>query len=336
MYKYLRPLIFKLDPEKAHSITLYLLRIAGIIPPLRSLLNILFGVKENKPVIAFGLEFPNIIGLAAGYDKDGLALQGLAALGFGHVEVGTITPLPQAGNPKKRIFRLPDDLAIINWMGFPSIGAKAVLRSLEKTSKPEKVILGINIGKNKDTPLNKAHQDYNSLISTFNHLADYFAINISSPNTIGLRDLQAKEHLDSLLRLIVSHRDNQKKRVPLLVKLAPDLTDTELTDALDVILYNKIDGIIATNTTVHRQGLASYHQNETGGLSGAPLTQKSTDIIQKINKYCDGHLSIIAVGGIMNPKDAQEKLDAGAILVQVYTGLIYSGPTLIREILRNY
>ncbi len=333
MYKYLRLLILKIDPEIAHKITLSLLNIASNIPFFLPILKWLYKAPETIPIHAFGLTFPNALGLAAGYDKDGIAVNGLAALGFGHIEVGTITPIPQLGNPKKRIFRLPEDRAIINRMGFPNMGAEKILNNLEKIKNRKYYILGINIGKNKDTPNEEAHQDYTSLISSFNHLADYFAINISSPNTLGLRELQGKAHLSSLLTIIINHRDKFAKRVPLLVKLSPDLGDLELTDALDILLNLKIDGIIATNTTINKFEMTSTNKIEMGGISGRPLTQKSTEMIKKIDQYTKGKIPIIAVGGVMNAKDAKDKLEAGALLVQVYTGLIYTGPSLTKDIL---
>ncbi|MBT6150469.1 MAG: quinone-dependent dihydroorotate dehydrogenase [Chloroflexi bacterium] len=335
IYKLFRPLIFKIDPEEAHALTLKILAFSSRIPLFLRFLKKIFQTPRSKPIRAFGLTFSNALGLAAGYDKNGIAVQGLAALGFGHIEVGTITPLPQLGNPKKRIFRLPGEKAIINRMGFPNLGAEKILNNLEKIKNRSEFILGINIGKNKDTPNEDAHKDYTSLISHFNHLADYFAINISSPNTLGLRELQGKAHLNTLLTAIIDHRDNFEKRVPLLVKLSPDLTELELSDALDILIKLKMDGIIATNTTIDKSSLISANKNETGGSSGMPLTKKNTEMVRKIDQYTKGVIPIIAVGGVMSAKDAQEKLDAGAKLVQVYTGLIYSGPSLVKNILSN-
>ena len=289
-------------------------------------------VKDN-PTEIFGIKFANKIGLAAGYDKDGLGWRGLASLGFGHIEIGTVTPEPQMGNPKPRIFRLIKDKAIINRMGFPGRGAEFVERQL-KGSKPEGLILGINIGKQKETLLENAHIDYVNLIKKFYKYADYFAINISSPNTVGLRELQRQKYLSDLLEKIIFARNEQRsitgKRIPLPVKLSPDLTCEELIESLDVLIEKGIDGIIATNTTLAMEGLASI-KNEAGGLSGAPLTARNTEIIRLINKHTEGKIPIIAVGGIMSAEDAAEKIKAGASLVQIFTGLIYNGPSLIKS-----
>ncbi|MBW8010563.1 MAG: quinone-dependent dihydroorotate dehydrogenase [Chloroflexi bacterium] len=335
MYQLLRPILFKFDPEKVHNYTLGLMRLVGALAPLRGFVRQLFAPQATKPVQAFGLTFKNKIGLAAGYDKDGLAWRGLACLGFGHIEIGTITPLPQEGNPKPRIFRLPEDHAIINRMGFPGRGAQFVLRQLQG-GKPRGLILGVNIGKGKETSIENAALNYVTLINTFAPIADYLAINISSPNTIGLRRLQNRDHLNSLLADIVIARDQKSKdldkNIPLLVKISPDLTDQELEDALEAILGSGVDGIIATNTTTARGNLISSERNQQGGLSGKPLTSSSTEIIKKIHLRSQGRLPIIAAGGIMSANEAKEKLEAGAILVQIFSGLVFRGPRLIREI----
>jgi len=337
MYRLIRPLLFRLDPEQAHTITLNLIRLVGAFPPLRLLLRTWYAGPE-KPVQAFGLTFRNPVGLAAGYDKDGLGWRGLAALGFGHIEVGTVTPRPQPGNPKPRIFRLPQHRAVINRMGFPGKGAQFVRKQLAG-SRPEDLILGINLGKNKDTPLEEAAGDYLELIKIFAPLGDYLTINVSSPNTVGLRRLQARQELQSLLGELNQERRAQEEqlqsRVPVLVKLAPDLNAAELEDALDVVQQTGMDGVIATNTTTARENLYGAHVNETGGLSGAPLRQSSTQMIRQICRYTDGKLPVIGVGGVMNAEDARQKLDAGALLVQVYTGLVYAGPGLVRQILKE-
>ena len=333
MYPYIRPLLFRLDPERAHDLTIRALRIAGAFSPLRWLLSRIFTAPNQTPVNVFGLTFPNAVGLAAGYDKDGLAWRGLACLGFGHIEVGTVTPRPQAGNPKPRIFRIPAEGAVINRMGFPSKGAEFVHQRLNvKTFKRENVILGVNIGKNKDTPNEEAAKDYLYLLERFAPLVDYLAVNVSSPNTIGLRRLQARDYLESLLAALVEKRSTLDAQPPVLVKLAPDLSDAELDDALDAIVSTGIDGVIATNTTVSRAGLKSPIGQETGGLSGAPLRQRSTAMIATIHQRTGGKLPIIGVGGIMSVEDARAKLDAGAVLVQIYTGMIYRGPGLAGEI----
>jgi dihydroorotate dehydrogenase len=289
-------------------------------------------------VEVFGLKFQNPIGLAAGYDKDGLGWRGLACLGFSHIEVGTVTPQPQPGNPRPRLFRLVEERGLINRMGFPGVGANYVARNL-RGSRPYGLVLGVNLGKNKDTPLEEAARDYLSLMQTFASLADYLAINVSSPNTLGLRSLQARDSLGDLLTLLVEQRRAQVQQLghplPLLVKLAPDLTDEELDDALYAILSTGMDGVIATNTTTSREGLQTPLARESGGLSGVPLRQRSTQMIRQIFARTQGKLPIIGVGGVSNVEDVKEKLDAGAALVQLYTGLIYEGPGLVQKILRG-
>jgi dihydroorotate dehydrogenase len=302
------------------------------------LLNILraFYQSDQKPVQAFGLTFSNPVGLAAGYDKDALGFRGLSSLGMGHIEVGTVTPRPQTGNPKPRIFRLLSDQALINRMGFPGRGMAFVKKQIEG-KRPDNLILGVNIGKNQVTPNQEAVKDYLTLLRGFAGLADYIAVNVSSPNTIGLRRLQARAILEELLEILVLERDRLiqmlEKPLPLLVKLAPDLDDRELDDALEASLNAGVEGVIATNTTVERGGLKSPRAGEEGGLSGKPLSERSTEMIQKIAYRTAGELPIIGVGGIMTPADAQEKLEAGASLVQVYTGLVYQGPGLIKRII---
>ncbi len=337
MYPLIRALLFRLDPELAHGITLQLIRLAGALAPVRALLRAWFAVPP-RPVEAFGMKFQNPIGLAAGYDKDGLGWRGLACLGFGHIEVGTVTPLPQPGNPRPRIFRLVEERGLINRMGFPGRGANYVARHL-RGSRPSGLVLGVNLGKNKDTPLEEAARDYLSLMQTFAPLADYLAINVSSPNTLGLRSLQARDNLGELLALLAEQRRAQMQQLghplPLLVKLAPDLTDEELDDALYAILSTGMDGVIATNTTTSREGLQTPLAREAGGLSGVPLRQRSTQMIRQIYTRTQGKLPIIGVGGVSNAEDVKEKLDAGAALVQLYTGLIYEGPGLVQKILRG-
>ncbi len=334
MYPLLRPLLFTLDPERAHALTLRLLQLAGELPPVRAALRRVFAPPETNPVEIYGLTFSNPIGLAAGYDKDGLAWRGLASLGFGHIEVGTVTPLPQPGNSKPRLFRLPPDQALINRLGFPGRGAEFVAHQLQKP-RPPNLILGVNLGKNKDTPLEEAARDYEALMPVFAPLSDYLVVNVSSPNTIGLRRLQARQHLEELLSLLEPLRHLPDRRVPLLVKLSPDLSDSELDDALEAIAHTGMDGVIAANTTLSREGLRSPAAGETGGLSGAPLRDRSTAMVRKIHQRTNGKLPIIGVGGIMNAADAQKKLDAGASLVQVFTGLIYNGPGLVKGILKD-
>jgi dihydroorotate dehydrogenase len=360
MYKTIRNYLFRLEPETAHHVTLQLMRL-GSIEPITTILKLLYWTP-SKPVEAFGLTFRNPVGLAAGYDKDAVAIRGLSSLGFGHVEVGTVTPRPQPGNPKPRIFRLVEDDAVINRMGFPSQGSEFVqmqLNPLLKMGWVEQVIgmqpralkrkamnvrkgnsiLGVNIGKNKETPNEEAVLDYLELLQNFAPYADYLAINISSPNTIGLRQLQGREALHGLLTHLHAQRkleeEKLKKRVPLLVKLAPDLTESELNDAVDVILDTQMDGIIATNTTLARDGLRSEQRGETGGLSGIPLRLRSEAVLGQIAKRVDGKVPIVSVGGIHSPEDAKKRLALGASLVQVYTGLIYEGPRLVRKIVKS-
>ncbi|MBT3389787.1 MAG: quinone-dependent dihydroorotate dehydrogenase [Chloroflexi bacterium] len=334
MYRnFFRSLLFRLDPERAHELTLDALRLVGALPPLRAALRRAFALQNQSPVEVFGLKFPNAVGLAAGYDKDGLAWRGLASLGFGHIEIGTVTPRPQAGNPKPRVFRIPEEQAVINRMGFPGRGAEFVAQQLAPvTARRSSVVIGINLGKNKDTPNEEAAQDYLYLLEKFSPLADYLTVNISSPNTVGLRRLQARAALEDLLSQLNAQRLTFNLQRPILVKLAPDLTDEELDDALDAITRTGMEGVIATNTTTNRAGVRSALAQESGGLSGAPLTRASTTIIQKIYQRTNGKLPIIGVGGIMTPEDAKEKLDAGATLVQIFTGLIYRGPKFVKVV----
>lgn len=334
MYSLFRPLLFRLDPETAHHLTLELVRLAGTFLPARWLLQAIFSAPE-KPVEVFGLKFKNPVGLAAGYDKDGIALPGLAALGFGHLEIGTVTLRPQPGNPRPRVFRLVEDQAVINRMGFPGEGALKVQRNLPSiVHRPPSTIIGLNLGKNKSTPLENAASDYIALMRSFSPLADYLAINVSSPNTVGLRRLQGRTMLEGLLTEIAKERATSSLQRPILVKLAPDLLPDELEDAIGVILHTGMDGVIATNTTLDRGGLQSPRRAETGGLSGSPLRTRSETVLQQVLKKLDGLLPVVSVGGIMSPADAKRRLDMGAALVQVYTGLVYVGPGLVQKIIR--
>jgi dihydroorotate dehydrogenase len=340
MYRPFRSILFLLEPETAHHLTLGLMRIGGV-QPINALLQRMYAVP-SKPVKAFGLTFKNPVGLAAGYDKDGIAIRGLSALGFGHIEVGTVTPRPQPGNPRPRVFRLVEDEAVINRMGFPGKGADFASRQLLALSKVEgsavnrqrSTVLGLNLGKNKDTPLEEAASDYISLMGTFSPLVDYLTINISSPNTVGLRRLQGRDMLENLLGRIATARRTLHTARPILVKLAPDLTDEELDDALGVILDTGMDGVVATNTTITRPELRSKQRDEAGGLSGSPLRVQSEAMLEKIVRRVDGKVPIVSVGGIMRPEDAKRRLDMGATLMQIYTGLIYRGPGFVRQILR--
>jgi dihydroorotate dehydrogenase len=337
VYEWLRALLFRVDPERVHHLTLSALALASSSSTARALLRRAFSYEDpSLAVDVLGLRLPNPLGLAAGYDKEGRALLGLACLGFGHVELGTVTPLPQPGNPRPRIFRLPEDRALINRMGFPNKGAEALLRRIG-ARKSSDVVVGLNIGKGVNTPLEAAAEDYLYLLQTFYELVDYFVVNVSSPNTEDLRRLQARDYLDSLLRRISDARRDlisaSQKRVPVLVKLAPDLTLQELEDAVGVITAHEMDGVVATNTTIERDGLKSKNALESGGLSGLPLRQRSTAMVRRIAQLSQGKLPIIGVGGVFDADDVREKLDAGAALVQVYTGLVYRGPGLARSIL---
>lgn len=361
MFAKIRPYIFRLESERAHALTLNALSLAGNIKPAQWFLSQIFKAPA-KPVQAFGLTFRNPIGIAAGYDKNGIAIRGLSAMGFGHVEIGTVTPRPQPGNPAPRVFRLLEDEAVINRLGFPSRGSEYVQMQLNpylRTSMMERyfgfvppnkkmmkriidkgdLILGINIGKNKETPNEEAALDYVTLVDNFSQYADYLAINISSPNTAGLRDLQERNALENLLKHIHDQRviseKYHEKRLPLLVKLSPDLSNSELDDAIEVILNAKMDGIIVSNTTLARDGLKSELQRETGGLSGKPLAVKSEAVLYQTVKRVNGQVPVVSVGGIMNPEDAKRRLDMGATLIQMYTGLVYRGPALVQEIMKS-
>ena len=336
-YRFIRYFLFKLPPETAHRLTLGLMQLAGATWPLNPLLRVIYTAPQ-KTVQAFGLQFSNPIGLAAGYDKDGLGWRGLACLGFGHIEVGTVTPRPQPGNPQPRLFRLPEEHALINRMGFPGLGAEYVLQQISKP-RQKGLVLGVNIGKNKDTALDRAVEDYLYLFRVFHSHADYLVVNVSSPNTVGLRQLQGRQELDRLLSQLSIERAQRSapgsRPIPILVKLAPDLTDGELDDALDVIFGNRMDGVIATNTTIARNGLNSPLAVEAGGLSGQPLLGISLAMVAKIHTRTGGKLPIIGVGGIDDATGVQKMMDAGAVLVQLYTGLVYHGPGLIGRILRE-
>ncbi len=338
LYPLARAALFKLAPETAHDLSLAAIARAGAIPPVRAALAARYCWPEAEPVEVFGLRFPNRVGLAAGYDKDGEGWRGLAALGFGHIEVGTVTPEPQPGNPKPRVHRLVDRRSVINRLGFPGQGAASVVRRLRRPDTTE-VILGVNIGKQKTTPLENAAGDYERLMEVFAPVADYLAVNISSPNTPGLRQLQDPAFLGALLGRVATRQaqlaDASGAHVPVLVKLAPDLDDDQLRAAVDAVVASGLDGIIATNTTISRQTVAGHPvAGEEGGLSGAALTEMSTRVVAAICEHLDGALPVVGVGGIMGPEDARAKLDAGAALIQLYTGLIYEGPGLVKRILK--
>lgn len=335
------PLLCRMDPESAHERTLHLLALAQGIGAGRAVLRALRGVLPDSPVKCCGLTFPSVLGIAAGFDKEVRVAPGLAEMGFGHVEVGTLTPLPQAGNPRPRIFRLPRHQAIINRMGFPNPGVEAVMDRLARiAAAPRHYVLGVSLGKQKETPLDQAADDYISVMGRVYQHCDYLAANISSPNTPGLRELQKHQFLENLCRSLAAEsaslaRHHGMPRRPVLVKIAPDLDDQALDDVLSAITAAGIDGVIATNTTLSRDGVDSPLAGEQGGLSGAPLAGRSTAMIREIHRRTGGRLPIIGVGGILTARDAAEKLDAGATLLQVYSGLVYAGPGMAGAILRG-
>jgi dihydroorotate dehydrogenase len=339
MYKYLlKPLLFALPPETAHHLVTTLLKKALLIPGIRLLLGRHFQLKHRSlKRHVFGLNFENPIGLAAGFDKDGKYYRVMKSLGFGFIEIGTITPVAQKGNPLPRLFRLPKDHALVNRMGFNNEGVDALVERL-KAGKPSNLIIGGNIGKNKNTPNELATRDYAICFEALFPYVDYFVVNVSSPNTPGLRDLQDKEPLTSLLSHLQSLNGQKEKAKPILLKIAPDLTNSQLDDILEIVHQTKIDGIIATNTTISRAELLTdidYVQKiGAGGLSGFPVKNRSTEVIRYLFNKSGGKLNIIGVGGIASPQDAIEKLEAGATLLQVYTGLVYEGPGLVKKINR--
>lgn len=341
MYALFKPVLFLFSPEKAHRITVFFLDLAASIPPVRRLLHRLFCVKDpglKKNVM--GLEFPNPVGLAAGFDKDGKHIEGLACLGFGFIEVGTVTPVPQAGNPRPRLFRLPADRALINRMGFNNDGLDALaerLRKLREKKLPQGILIGGNIGKNKNTPNEEAERDYLRGFQVLFPWVDYFVVNVSSPNTPNLRALQEKEPLTRLLSLLQEKNKAQLQPKPILLKIAPDLGEEQLTDVSDIVRSTGLTGVIATNTTISRSGLNTSAETleniGAGGLSGTPLQKRSTEVIKTLREKLGPGFVIIGVGGIDSAASALEKMQAGADLVQVYTGLIYEGPVLIKRIL---
>ncbi|MFA6151409.1 MAG: quinone-dependent dihydroorotate dehydrogenase [Chitinophagaceae bacterium] len=338
MYPLIRTILFRRDPEEVHYWAMAKLQAAYRNPLLRSMMRKMFTYKKSSlERTLWGITFPNPVGLAAGFDKDARWINELSCLGFGFVEIGTVTPLAQPGNPKPRLFRLPEDKAVINRMGFNNEGATA---AAERLSKPhERIIVGGNIGKNKDTPNENAIDDYEKAFIALYNVVDYFVVNVSSPNTPGLRALQDKEPLTKILnRLQVLNKEMGKNR-PILLKIAPDLTLEQLDDIISLVTETGIQGVVATNTTIDRSGLksesAKVESIGAGGLSGKPLSERSTDVIRYIHQKSNGSIKIIAAGGIFTAADAQEKLDAGASLVQVYTGFIYEGPAIASNICKK-
>lgn len=337
MYKtLLKPFFFLFPPERAHHLTLFLLKLALAIPGLSHLFRAIY--RYEHPALRrelFGLTFENPVGLAAGFDKDGRHFRAMAALGFGFIELGTVTPEGQPGNPLPRLFRLPQDEALINRMGFNNAGVAALAERLKK-GRPPGLIIGGNIGKNKATPNEAAEQDYARCFEALYPYVDYFAVNVSSPNTPGLRGLQDKEPLFSLLNRLQALNHQKPAPRPILLKIAPDLTNGQLDDIVEIVENTGIDGVIATNTTIGREGLATpaaeLERTGAGGLSGRPVKERSTEVIRYLKERSNGQLVIIGVGGIAGPEDAAEKIRAGASLLQVYTGLVYEGPGLVKRI----
>jgi dihydroorotate dehydrogenase len=331
MYKiFIRPILFCFDPEKVHYFTFSLIRIVSKIPGFSSLFRFLYQVNDKRlETEVFGLKFKNPVGLAAGFDKNAVLYKELSNFGFGFIEIGTLTPKGQPGNEKKRIFRLVEDSAIINRMGFNNGG---VLEAVERLKKNKGVLIGGNIGKNKVTLNEEATSDYEICFDALYDYVDYFVVNVSSPNTPNLRALQEKEPLTQLLQTLQNKNLTKPKPKPVLLKIAPDLTDEQLLDIIDIVKETKIAGVIATNTTISRSGLRSCNQTETGGLSGKPLTSRSTEVIRFLSQRSNKAFPIIGVGGIHSAEDALEKLEAGASLIQLYTGFIYEGPALVKKI----
>ncbi len=339
MYKFIRPLFFQFDPEKIHYVVTDILKRFNKFPGGAKLSRAVFSI-ENPSLEreVFGLKFKNPVGLAAGFDKNAEMMDEMANLGFGFVEVGTVTPLPQPGNPKPRMFRLPEDVGLINRMGFNNLGVDVAAERIkcyrqQKTGN-QQLIIGGNIGKNKNTPNEDAVNDYIKCFNRLFDVVDYFVVNVSSPNTPGLRELQEKEPLKKLLQTLQQRNRKNDISRPILLKIAPDLMDEQLDDIIEIVKESGIAGVIATNTTIAREGLTSPEKvkNETGGLSGKPLTKRSTEVIRYLSEKSGKAFPIIGVGGIHSATDALEKLEAGASLIQLYTGFIYEGPGLIKRI----
>ncbi len=336
MYSLLKLFLFRLDPEKAHHFTMWCFKVLLLIPGMAIIFRKLFCLRHpgfEKKVA--GLTFSNPVGLAPGFDKNGHYMKAMALLGFSHIEVGTITPRPQPGNPKPRLFRLIQSRALINRMGFNNDGVEVLVNRLTK-HKPEGVIIGANIGKNKDTPQEEAVNDYLKCFITLYDHVDYFTVNVSSPNTPGLRSLQEKEPLTKLLTTLQDHNQGRK---PVFLKIAPDLTTEQLDEIVEIIVQTRLTGIIATNTTITRNHLKESKEKVdaigAGGLSGAPILDMSVGVVKYLHKKNQGRFVIIGVGGIEDAASAQKHLDAGADLIQVYSGLIYTGPGLVKQVLKG-
>ena len=346
MYKILRSILFLFPPEWTHYFSMNCLRVLSFLAPIRQLIALFFTPRDLRLTThEFNLEFKNPVGLGAGFDKNAKYLRELETLGFGFVEIGTVTPLPQEGNPMPRLFRLPKDKALINRMGFNNDGVKIIAERLKNwknrqshsrlTTNYSRLIVGGNIGKNKTTPNEEAWKDYATCFNELHAYVDYFVVNVSSPNTLGLRELQEKGSLKRILLHLLMINNGKARSKPVLLKIAPDLSNEQIDDVIDLALEIKLDGIVAANTTIRRDGLVHHlgvGNQEAGGLSGAPLKQRSTEIIKYIHQKANGQIPIIASGGIFSAADAKEKLIAGASLVQVWTGFIYEGPAIVKNI----
>jgi len=336
MYKiFIRPILFIFNPEIVHNLVFKFLKISSKIPGVKNITKTIYNYSsEHIEKELFGLKFPNMVGLAAGLDKDGEAFDMLGYLGFSFVEIGTVTPKAQHGNPKPRLFRLKRNQALINRMGFNNLGVEHLVKKLKQ--KKSKIIVGGNIGKNKITPNEEAINDYEICFKSLFDFVDYFVVNVSSPNTPNLRELQDKEPLKKLLSKLKELNSAKPKPKPILLKIAPDLTNSQLDDIVEIIFETKLDGIVATNTTISRENI-SYTKEEiekfgNGGLSGKPLKNRSTEVIKYLSEKSQKQIPIIGVGGIYSAEDAIEKLEAGASLVQIYTSFIYEGPAIIKKI----
>ena len=331
MYKLLlKPLFFLFDPELVHHTVFKLIKLSNKIPGISNIIRSIYVIKDKRlERHLFGLTFPNPVGLAAGFDKDAKLYHELSNFGFGFIEIGTLTPKPQVGNPKKRMFRLTEDKGLINRLGFNNEGVESVINRLKKNKG---VLIGGNIGKNKTTPNKNAVKDYVYCFNMLFDYVDYFVVNVSSPNTPNLRELQDKSNLKRLLSTLSNLNQTRDQPKPILLKIAPDLNEKQLLDVVEIVTNLNIDGVIATNTTLSRVNLKSSKKNETGGLSGLPLKDKSTDVIKFLHKKSKNAFPIIGVGGVHRPDDAIEKLNAGASLVQMYTGFIYEGPGIVKRI----
>ncbi|MCP4296834.1 MAG: quinone-dependent dihydroorotate dehydrogenase [Proteobacteria bacterium] len=335
VYRWLRPLIYSVDPEEIHEKMISLGKLSKNIPGLTAALHQYFAVKDRRLNLKIGdLSFPNPVGLAAGFDKNGVAVQLLQALGFGHVEVGTVTPLPQPGNPKQRLFRLKEDEAIINRMGFNNDGVLALISSLNSGRRSAPV--GINLGKNKNTPLDAASKDYIKGMRAAWSVADYFTINISSPNTKDLRSLQQEKYLYPFIKEILENKNQLQEEKgtnkQIWLKIAPDLTDRELEVISGISMELKVDALVVTNTTISRSGLSSDFRGESGGLSGKPIFDLSNQVLAEVSQLTRGKIPLVGVGGVFSAENVMEKLRLGATMVQILTGLVYNGPSIVQNI----